>query len=121
MHKRHRLGQSRQFQRVRREGQSWAHPLLVLITLRNELPYSRFGFLVSKRIGRAVARNRVKRLMREAARARLSDIPPGWDIILIARAAIAEADLERIKLALDSLLQRAGLLTKPPEMPDVDK
>lgn len=119
MERRYRLAQKGLFQRVRSQGRSWSHPLLVLLAAENDLPYSRFGFLVSKRIGKAVVRNRVKRLMREAMRLRLHEVVSGWDIVLIARMPIVQADFWRIGEALDSLLQRAGLRAKPEQMADM--
>ncbi len=104
MHRRHRLVHSGRFQRVYREGQSWVHPLLVVRALGNDLPHSRFGFVVGKRVGNAVVRNRAKRLMREAMRMRIGRVPPGLDVVLIARAPIARATLQEIGKALDLLL-----------------
>jgi len=121
MERRHRLTHSRQFREVRRRGRSWSHRLLVILALVNNLPYSRFGFLVGKRIGKAVMRNRVKRLMREAVRSRLACVSRGWDVVLIARAPTARADLSSIKEALDSLLHQAGLVAEPPKTPDIAK
>jgi ribonuclease P protein component len=118
MNRRHRLARSEEFQRVRRQGRSWSHPLLVLLTVRNDLGCARFGFLVSKRIGKAVVRNRVRRRLREAVRARLGCIAVGWDIVLIARAPIIQADFWHIGEALDSLLQRAELGAGLPAAPD---
>ena len=69
------------------------------------------GIVVGKRIGPAVVRNRVKRLLREAARARLGCLPPGYDIVLIARQEAAGARLGDITAALDVLLQRERLLS----------
>jgi ribonuclease P protein component len=121
MQRRHRLTESRDFQRVRGKGRSWAQPLLILLALANDLPYSRFGFLVSKRVGNAVVRNHVKRLLREAARARLAVLSPGWDVVFIARVAIVDADLRHIEQAMDTLLTRAGLIRKSPQAQDVDQ
>ena len=121
MERRHRLTRSRQFQEVRRRGRSWTHPLLVLVASGNDLPHSRFGFLVSKRIGKAVMRNRVKRWMREAVRFRLANVLPGWDVVLIARVPIVGADFSDIKQALDSLLRQAGLMPELPNTPHVTK
>ena len=118
MERRYRLAPNERFQQVRCEGRSWSHPLLVLFALTNELPRSRFGFVVSKRVGNAVVRNRAKRLMREAARVRLSGTVPGWDLVLVARGAMAKADVWRTGEALDSLLDRAGLLA--PSRPSLD-
>jgi ribonuclease P protein component len=113
MHRRHRLAHRGQFDRVRRSGRSWAGPLLVLVALENELPDTRFGFLVSKRVGKAVVRNRVRRLLREAARARLPALSAGWDLMLIARTGAAQADLSSIEASLDALLLRANLVVAP--------
>lgn len=120
MKKENRLAHSEQFARVRRYGQSWSHPLLILRALRNDLPHNRFGFLVGKRIGKAVVRNRVRRRMREAVRARAACIAQGWDIVLVAREPSAQADLWQVMEALDSLLLRAGLTAKEDPVAEAD-
>lgn len=114
--KRYRLRGSARFAEVREKGKSVAHPLAVLIALPNDLPYSRFGFSVSRRIGKAVKRNRAKRLLREAVRLQLSNFAPGYDIILIARAPLRDAKFAAVHEAVGQLARRAGLWqsTQPP-------
>jgi len=113
--KRHqRLRDRVRFQQVREEGRSWVHPLLVLYALPNELPYSRFGFTASRHVGKAVARNRARRLMREAVRLSLQHIETGWDLVFIARATITEADFREVEAACAALLRRAGLWRQDP-------
>lgn len=109
MKRQQRLRDKVRFRQVRQEGRSWAHPLLVLCALPNDLPHSRFGFTASRRVGKATARNRVRRLMREAARLHLQDIEAGWDVVFIARAAIAEASFQEVAVACTRVLQRARL------------
>jgi len=111
MEKRYRLRDNEQFQRVRKEGRSWSHPLLVLCVLPNGLHHSRFGFSVSKRVGKAVVRNRTKRLLREVARLRQDMIAPGQDLVFIARTPIKEADLLEVDRAVEKVLRQAGLLS----------
>ena len=65
---------------------------------------------MSRRIGTAVRRNRVKRVLREAARLRLSSIAAGWDLVFIARGAAAEADFRTLDGALAQLLRAGGVL-----------
>ena len=110
MKKRFRLRKNSDFQRVYEKGRSWAHPLLVLYALRNDLGYSRFGFSVSKRVGGAVVRNRARRLMREAIRFRQAMIADGWDVIIIARQPVREVNFHQVDRAVEQLLRRARLL-----------
>ena len=108
MQSRHRLTTSNQFSQVHREGQSIANRLLVVRVLANGLDHSRFGFLVSKRIGNAVVRNRLKRRLREVVR--LSPVKPGWDAVFIARRDINQADFQELKQAAESLMRRTQLV-----------
>ena len=79
----------------------------------NGLPESRFGFSVSRRIGKAVVRNKIKRRLREATRLRMAQIRPGWDIVFIARKPIGQASYQEIDAACARLLRRASLLREP--------
>ena len=63
-----RLRSPSDFDRVRSSGKSWSSDLIVAVVLANGLEGNRYGFAVGRRVGNAVARNRAKRLMREAAR-----------------------------------------------------
>jgi ribonuclease P protein component len=110
-----RLKSSIDFERVRRDGRSHAHPLVVLVARQRDAASSgpaRFGFAAGKRLGTAVARNRAKRLLREAARAEAAAVAPGWDLIFIARQPLPRATLGEVKLAVAGLLQRAGVLER---------
>ena len=98
------------FERLRHNGRAWGHRLLVLVTHRNELGVTRVSVAAGKQVGSAVARNRAKRLMREALRTYSPHIAPGWDLLLIARAAILQANLPEVALALESLLRQARLV-----------
>lgn len=111
MRKRYRLRTDAQFKRVRGAGRSWANPLAVLYVLPNEEGVTRVGFSVGKRVGKAVTRNRVKRLLREAVRVRLPVITPGYDLVFIARSPIVDAPFSEVDGAVDELLRRARLVT----------
>jgi ribonuclease P protein component len=74
----------------------------------NGLGLSRYGFTVSRRVGKAVVRNRVRRLLREILRQ--TPLQPGWDIVFIARAAAARASYASLGKSTRGLLLRAGLL-----------
>jgi len=107
--KAHRLTRSGEYARVRRDGRSQAHPLLILASAPNGGEVTRVGLAVGTKIGSAVVRNRVKRLLREAVRARLDLLPRGYDVVLIARREAAAAGLRDVAAALDSVLRRARL------------
>lgn len=95
--------------RVRLEGRSWRHPLAVLLVLPNEQTQVRFAFVVSKRVGNAVVRNRAKRLLREAVRLNLAQVEQGWDCVIIARPLLVEASFAETETAVMQLLSRAKI------------
>ncbi len=103
---------------MRARRRSWAHPLLVLYAAPNDGGPSRSGFVIGRRVGKAVVRNRVKRRLREALRARYPAVVPGVDLVWIARPPSATADFRALDAAVAQLLQRAGLLRKRAPDPD---
>jgi len=117
--RRGRLSRSAEFDRVFRQGRSHANRVLVLYAFprpdaaapgvsaapENE---PRLGLSVSRRVGGAVERNHVKRLLREAFEQELGGLPAGHDVVLVARPdarVVAERDgLEGIRVALAELI-----------------
>ena len=70
---------------------------------------SRFGFSVGKKVGKSVARNRVKRLLRAAVRQLLPELRSGVDVIVIARSETAQVGLPELMRSLRVLCNRSGL------------
>ena len=97
-----------QFELVYNEGRSWVSKTVVMKTLPNGLDLSRYGLTVGRRVGKAVVRNRIKRLLREILRQ--TPLQPGWDIIFIARSPAAKANYASLGMSARGLLSRAGLL-----------
>ena len=110
MERRFRLTRSTDIKRVRRLGKSYAHPLIVLLMAVSDKQETRFGIVAGRSVGGAVERNRAKRLIRESLRPLLPDINPGWDVLLLARHGMDEANFTKVYNAITTLLQRAHLM-----------
>ena len=102
------LTRKAQFELVYNEGVTWAGKEIVVKTLPNGLDSSRYGFTVSRRVGKAVVRNRVKRLLREIIRQ--MPLQTGWDMIFIARTPAAGASYTNLGKSVRKLLSRAGVI-----------
>ena len=83
--KAYRLLKRPEFQRTFAARHSVADQCLVIYGVPNELPHSRLGLVVSKKVGNAVVRNRWKRCIREAFRTQTSNLPPGWDFVVLPK------------------------------------
>jgi ribonuclease P protein component len=109
-----RLRSPRDFQRVRAQGRRVSGALLLLgYAARGEPDNSgltRVGFSVSRRVGGAVVRNRVKRRLREVMRRKLARIAPGYDLVITARPGAVDARMETLEQEVAGLLARARLL-----------
>jgi ribonuclease P protein component len=117
--KRGRLSRSADFERVYRQGRSHANRWLVLYAFpRAPDGEPRLGLSVSRKVGGAVERNRVKRLLREAFTDRAGAFGEGQDVVLVARPDLKElADREGVDgvgRALDELVAKAGLQQEAP-------
>jgi ribonuclease P protein component len=110
MAKKWALTKRAQYLTVYKSGKAWVDKLIVVKVLPNELDFSRYGFSVSKEVGKAVVRNRVRRLLKEIAR--LTNVKPGLDVVFIARPNAATADYHQLKKSMEKLLLRAQLVDK---------
>lgn len=97
-----------QYQAVYQNGNYRAGKELVIRTLPNGLDITRYGITVSRRVGKAVVRNRIKRLFREILRKQI--LRPGFDIVVIARPPAAESGYAALKETTEEILHKAGLM-----------
>ena len=110
MKRKFRLTHSNDFKRVRHTGKSYAHPLSVIIVGEGQDENPRVGIQVSKALGGAVQRNRIKRQLRAIITSLLPEIDQNADIILIPREPASRASFLEIQAAVRKLLGRAGLI-----------
>jgi ribonuclease P protein component len=109
--RRARIKQGRDFLRVRQGGERAVKGCLIANWLRLPLEArSRLGVVVSKKVGNAVVRSRVKRLLRESYRVHQHELAQPVDLVLVARPSIADRDFAGVERDLISTLRQAGLL-----------
>jgi ribonuclease P protein component len=109
-----RLKLARDFARVKLQGSSQAGKFLVLGALKVEaLAEFQFGLITGAKLGSAVVRNRIRRLLREVIRAHRAEIAPGWQMVLIARWRAPQATLQELEKDWMRLACRMKLLQTP--------
>jgi ribonuclease P protein component len=110
MYKENRLQKNEHFRKVFKWGKSVANRQLVLYYyLNRESSQFRLGISVSKKVGHAVTRNRIKRLLKEVARHQEDHIPTGYDFIIIVRKPAAEMSYDDFTSSFVHLLKKTKL------------
>ena len=111
MKKKYRIKKNTEFQQVLQKGVSEANRQFVIYKLKNDdYPYFRIGISVSKKLGKAVLRNRIKRYIREAIREMKEEIDPAYDLIIIARRQVVDMNYHEAKKSLRHALKVAQVL-----------
>lgn len=95
---------------MRQTGKAYRDARLVLLVRPNGLEVTRFGFITSRRLGKAVVRNRVRRLLREASRQLCADMAGGFDVVAIATRKAVGSSYHEIRQSLEALARQAGIL-----------
>lgn len=103
-----------EFRRIYRKGKSAVSPQLVIYCQRNRRGHSRLGVSVSKKLGCAVVRNRVRRRIREIYRLNKAKMLPGYDLIVVARVRAVETDYQKLDRTYLRLLEQLDLLREDP-------
>lgn len=105
--KKHRLRHERDFARLSVKGRPLYGPFCVLRARKSESNPSKVGFVASgKLFKKAVLRNEIRRRMSEAFRPFLESVPPGYDMIFVARPEVEKADFEALRSSLQHLIEK---------------
>ncbi len=110
MQRRFRLQHRRDFARLRAEGTTHKHATMLLNVAPNGLDHNRYGFITSKRLGKAVQRNRLRRRLREAVRQLHPRLRCGYDVVIVARPPLAGQPYDEVVRIVLQLASRGGLV-----------
>jgi len=109
------LKKTSEFKRVYAGGRSYAKGFVVMYVYRHGRPMRRAGFTISKKIGNAVTRNRVKRLFREAYRLNKERLQEGFDLVFVARRGSSGRNYAAVAEIFRTLFREAKLDRETPE------
>lgn len=107
-----KLKKSWEFQRAYKKGNKYWDAYFVIYVYHTQLRRPRLGITVSKKVGKSVQRNRVKRLIREAFRMLKLELHQDYDIVVVGRNAACYLSVHQVKDSLFKLFHRASILKR---------
>ncbi len=110
MNSEERVRKNSHFRYIYNRGKSLSNASLVMYSIKNNKPVNRIGISVSKKIGKSVVRNRVKRLIKESYRNNKDRFKKGYDIVYIARIGTSKLKYNDIEKSIFNLAKRGGIL-----------
>lgn len=110
MEKKYRLRKNMEFKRVYNGGKNYWNRNLILYVRKNDLKNSRIGITITKKIGNAVVRNRIRRRMKEIIRLRLGNIKNGYDLILIPKKNVIDISYKDLESAMVHIMSISKIL-----------
>jgi len=102
--KKERLLKRKDFVNLNQSGKRLYSKNFLIIIGKNNLDYSRLGITVTKKIGKSIKRNRIKRLIREFFRLNKARLPKGYDISIVAKSDVSGLKLQDIEKELGGVL-----------------
>lgn len=110
MEKKYRLRKNMEFKRVFSGGKNYWNRNLILYVRKNKLDESRYGITITKKIGNAVVRNKIRRRIKEIYRLNLNRIKNGYDLIFVPKKNIVDLSFKELESAVIHILKISGML-----------
>lgn len=112
MEKRYRLRKNIEFKKVYSHGKNYWNRNLVLYIKRNGLKETRIGYTITKKIGNAVVRNKIRRRMKEIYRLNFANIKEGYDLIFICKKNIVDLSYDELENSMIHIMKIAKVFEK---------
>lgn len=112
LNKTNRLTKRKEFNYVYKNGKKFFNNYLNLVIITTKLPNPRFGFVVSKKVGKAHIRNKVKRRISEIIRLNVANIDTKYNYIFVAKPTIVDLNYKQLETEVLSLLQKGSVWVK---------
>lgn len=104
-----RITAAKEYNNIYKNGKKIPGKYMIMFILENTLGYNRFGFVTSKKVGKAVLRNRIKRQLRDLVRRMQPQWKQGYDIVLVVRYRADKVEFDHLKNDLSGFMRKAKL------------
>lgn len=107
-----RINKGKDYKLIYEKGKKFSGKYVIIYVKENNLGYNRFGFVVSKKIGNAVVRNRVKRQLRSIVNREKANLNGSSDVVIICRHNLKGYTFDLLHKDITNILKKAGLMCK---------